>query len=62
VRKVLDKGRTVAHAAVLEDDDRVVEVARMLSGSPDSATARRHAEELLGAKAKTPARKTTRAR
>jgi DNA repair protein RecN (Recombination protein N) len=62
VRKVLDKGRTVAHAAVLEDEARVVEVARMLSGSPDSATARRHAEELLGAKPKTPTRKTSRAR
>ncbi len=32
VRKVVDKGRTVAHAAVLEDDARVVELARMLSG------------------------------
>ncbi len=62
VRKVLDKGRTVAHAGLLEDDARVVEVARMLSGSPDSATARRHAEELLGTKATTPTRKTTRAR
>ncbi len=44
----VDEGRTVAHAAVLEDDDRVVELARMLSGRPGSATARRHAEELLG--------------
>ena len=39
------------HAAVLDDDDRVVELARMLSGRPDSATARRHAEELLGTRA-----------
>ena len=28
--------------------ERVVEISRMLSGSPDSETARRHAEELLG--------------
>ncbi len=33
--------------AVLDDEPRVVELARMLSGRPDSATARRHAEELL---------------
>jgi DNA repair protein RecN (Recombination protein N) len=40
-------GRTVAHAAVLDVEGRVVELSRMLSGQPDSATARRHAEELL---------------
>ncbi len=48
VRKEVTAGRTVANAAVLEDESRVVEVARMLSGRPGSATARRHAEELLG--------------
>jgi DNA repair protein RecN (Recombination protein N) len=47
VRKEVRAGRTVAHTAVLEDDDRVVELARMLSGRPGSTTARRHAEELL---------------
>ncbi|MEZ5322556.1 MAG: DNA repair protein RecN [Microthrixaceae bacterium] len=31
----------------LDDDSRVVELSRMLSGSPDSDTARRHAEEIL---------------
>jgi len=35
---------------VLEDDDRVVELARMLSGRPRSTTARSHAQELLGTK------------
>jgi DNA repair protein RecN (Recombination protein N) len=40
-------GRTIAHAAVLDDGDRVVELSRMLSGQPASATARGHAEELL---------------
>ena len=35
-------------ARVLEGEDRVVELSRMLSGSPDSDVARRHAEELLG--------------
>jgi DNA repair protein RecN (Recombination protein N) len=39
--------RTVATAKPLDDDDRVIELSRMLSGQPDSATARGHAEELL---------------
>jgi DNA repair protein RecN (Recombination protein N) len=37
----------VARAATLDDAGRVVELSRMLSGQPDSATARDHAEELL---------------
>jgi len=41
-------GRTVAAARVVEAEDRLVELSRMLSGRPDSATARQHAEELLG--------------
>jgi DNA repair protein RecN (Recombination protein N) len=32
---------------VLPDDKRVIEISRMLSGSPDSDTAREHAAELL---------------
>ena len=36
VRKDVTEGRTVAQAAALEGDDRVVELARMLSGRPDS--------------------------
>ncbi len=47
VRKEVSGDRTVAQATVLEDEDRVVELARMLSGRPGSATARKHAEELL---------------
>jgi DNA repair protein RecN (Recombination protein N) len=47
VRKEVSGGRTVAQTAVLKDEGRVVELARMLSGRPGSATARRHAEELL---------------
>jgi len=39
----------VATAAVLGDDERVVELSRMLSGSPGSGTARDHAVELLAA-------------
>jgi len=40
-----DAARTTA--AVLDEDGRLVELSRMLSGSPDSATARDHAYELL---------------
>jgi DNA repair protein RecN (Recombination protein N) len=40
-------GRTVAKARTLDDAGRVVELSRMLSGQPESATARGHAEELL---------------
>jgi len=43
-----DDGSAVSVAAEpLEGEDRVVELSRMLSGSPDSQTARRHACELL---------------
>ena len=47
VRKDEVDGRTVAVTAELDPDERVVELSRMLSGSPDSDTARRHARELL---------------
>ncbi len=40
-------GRTIATAARLDDAARVVELSRMLSGQPESETARHHAEELL---------------
>jgi DNA repair protein RecN (Recombination protein N) len=39
--------RTEARAAVLDADERVGEIARMLSGSPASVSARDHAAELL---------------
>ena len=47
VSKVERDGRTVARAEPVAGQERVVELSRMLSGQPDSATARRHAEELL---------------
>jgi len=40
-------GRTVASAKPLDETERVVELSRMLSGQPESAAARGHAEELL---------------
>ncbi len=48
VRKAVGgDGRTVTTAELLGSDARVVELSRMLSGHPDSPTARAHAEELL---------------
>jgi DNA repair protein RecN (Recombination protein N) len=39
--------RTVAHAAVVDGDERVAELSRMLAGVGDSSHARGHAAELL---------------
>ncbi|HXW78151.1 MAG TPA: hypothetical protein VEJ84_01565, partial [Acidimicrobiales bacterium] len=47
VSKVERAGRAVAVAEIVEGEDRVVELSRMLSGQPDSRTARLHAAELL---------------
>ena len=47
VRKEASGERTVASVEEVDGPARVVELSRMLSGRPDSATARRHAEELL---------------
>jgi DNA repair protein RecN (Recombination protein N) len=47
VTKAERDGRTFADASPLGHDERVVELSRMLSGQPSSATARDHAAELL---------------
>jgi DNA repair protein RecN (Recombination protein N) len=47
VSKHSDDHATVAWVAQLEPDARIVELSRMLSGRPESETARRHAEELM---------------
>ncbi len=47
VTKQERRGRTVAGARPVEAEERLVELSRMLSGQPASATARRHAAELL---------------
>ncbi len=41
------QSRATTTATVLDEEQRVVEVSRMLSGQPDSSSAHRHAEELL---------------
>ncbi|MGB9112106.1 MAG: hypothetical protein WCF24_05195, partial [Acidimicrobiales bacterium] len=47
VEKRESEGRSVATVREVLDDERVVELSRMLSGHPDSQTAREHAAELL---------------
>ncbi len=53
VAKADDGASTTATVAAVDGDDRVIELSRMLSGSPDSTTARDHASELLDAAKKT---------
>ncbi|MGO9344636.1 MAG: DNA repair protein RecN [Acidimicrobiales bacterium] len=52
VEKQVHHGRTTAVVRPLGHEERVVELARMLSGRPASASARHHAEELLADAAK----------
>jgi DNA repair protein RecN (Recombination protein N) len=53
VAKAVRAGRTRATVGPLEADERVEEIARMLSGDPPSAAALGHARELLGASRRT---------
>ena len=54
INKSSTSSRTVSDARMLTEDERVVEVARMLSGSPDSSSAIEHAEELLAQHTRSP--------
>ncbi|WP_426572910.1 DNA repair protein RecN [Aquihabitans sp. McL0605] len=47
IRKEVAKGTTVASATPLDDADRVIELSRMLSGTPESERVREAAHELL---------------
>ncbi|MEX2584287.1 MAG: DNA repair protein RecN [Gemmatimonadota bacterium] len=47
VRKHIAGGRTATSVELLDDDERVDEIARMLGGDPESETSLRHAKELL---------------
>ena len=51
VRKASKRGRTVAAATAVAGEERVQELARMLSGLADSGSANVHAKELLAAAA-----------
>lgn len=48
VEKDDGEGVAVARVSEVEGEDRISEIARMLSGNPKSANSRRHARELLG--------------
>ncbi|HKJ03499.1 MAG TPA: DNA repair protein RecN [Longimicrobiales bacterium] len=43
-------GTTATRVRTLAGDERVEEIARMLGGDPESATSRKHAEEMLAAR------------
>ena len=47
VRKIVEQGVTVAQATPLDDAERVVELSRMLSGTPESERVQLAASELL---------------
>lgn len=47
VRKDGGASGAITTTTVLDEQDRIVEVSRMLSGQPDSSSARQHAAELL---------------
>jgi DNA repair protein RecN (Recombination protein N) len=47
VSKGARAGVTTADVALLNDAERVTEVARMLGGDPESATSQAHAAELI---------------
>lgn len=51
VEKSVDTQTTTTVVSELDAQSRVEEIARMLSGQPDSASARAHAEELLASRA-----------
>ncbi len=48
VAKELESGRTLTRVSLLKEDQRVTEIARMLSGDPVGEASLRHASELIG--------------
>jgi len=56
VRKQVAGGRTRSMVVPVDGPAREVELARMLSGQPESTTARRHAAELLALARRSPSR------
>ena len=49
--KAAQNGVTLSHIAVLDGEQRVEEIARMLGGVKITDTTRKHAAEMLGAAA-----------
>jgi DNA repair protein RecN (Recombination protein N) len=48
VTKTADGGKVLSHVTVLDDKQRVEEIARMLGGVKITETTRKHAAEMLG--------------
>ncbi|PZP08489.1 MAG: DNA repair protein RecN, partial [Sphingomonas hengshuiensis] len=48
VTKITANGRALSRVTVLEESDRIEEIARMLGGAKITETTRRHAAEMLG--------------
>ncbi len=53
VSKAVEQGVTLSHIAVLDEAQRVAEIARMLGGATLTDTTRKHAAEMLAQSAKT---------
>jgi len=51
VSKAVEEGVTLSHISILNDEQRIEEIARMLGGVKITATTRKHAAEMLGAAA-----------
>ena len=51
VSKMVEKGITLSHISILNNEQRVEEIARMLGGVKITETTRKHAAEMLGAEA-----------
>jgi DNA repair protein RecN (Recombination protein N) len=47
IRKESERGRTISRVVLLEDSDRIDELAAMIDGEPPSATSRKAALEML---------------
>ncbi len=47
VTKKIDRRRTVVHVSILNEEDKVKEIARMLAGEKISETSLRHAKEMV---------------
>ncbi|PIV56403.1 DNA repair protein RecN, partial [Candidatus Desantisbacteria bacterium CG02_land_8_20_14_3_00_49_13] len=47
VEKVVEKGRTKTSVRKLDDNEKVEEIARMISGEKITSTSLKHAQELL---------------
>lgn len=48
IEKGVEHGKTSSHVRIVQDDERIAEIARMLSGDADSQASLEHARTMLG--------------